>query len=132
MIKAVAALLILVSLVAPCEAGRFSTVIANAAAATRPNGPAPQPVGSKCDNCDGVGKVGDGTIMKTCPVCNGTGKKVQLSALGRWRWSEVDGDWVRNTRMTAGNNAQPSGHYEDRIICNGGTCSTVRVFVRDN
>lgn len=131
MIKAVATLLILASLVAPCEAGRFSTVIANAAASTRPNGPAPQPVGSKCDNCDGVGKVGDGVIMKTCPVCNGTGKKVVLSALGRWRWDDVTGEWVRNPKVATSTNAQLGGHYEDRIICNGGKCSTTRVFVSD-
>lgn len=131
MIKAVAVLLILTSLVAPCEAGRFSTVIANAAATTRPNGPAPQPVGSKCDNCDGVGKVGDGTIMKTCPVCNGTGKKPLVSAKGQWIWSEVEGKWVRNPAMAMGTNAQPRGHYEDRTVCNGRTCSAVRVFVRD-
>ena len=74
---AVAALSILASVALPCEAGRFSTIIVNAAASTRPNGPAPSPgpIGSVCDNCDGVGKVGDGVIMKTCPVCNGTGKK---------------------------------------------------------
>lgn len=39
--------------------------------------PTPTPSPSQvCDNCNGVGKVGDGTIMLTCPVCNGTGKKV--------------------------------------------------------
>ena len=33
--------------------------------------PAPKNV---CKNCDGTGKIGDGTIVKTCPVCKGTGK----------------------------------------------------------
>ena len=36
--------------------------------------PAPNPSGI-CDNCNGVGKVGDGVTMLTCPVCKGTGKK---------------------------------------------------------
>lgn len=27
-----------------------------------------------CDNCNGVGKVGDGRTMLTCAVCDGTGK----------------------------------------------------------
>ena len=33
------------------------------------------PAGSVCDECGGKGKVGDGTVMLTCNVCNGTGKK---------------------------------------------------------
>ena len=37
---------------------------------------APAPVSDKCDNCDGTGKIGDGRIVMTCPVCKGTGKKV--------------------------------------------------------
>jgi DnaJ-class molecular chaperone len=27
-----------------------------------------------CQSCDGTGKVGDGRIVMTCPVCKGTGK----------------------------------------------------------
>lgn len=42
--------------------------------------PKPAPVSDECDNCNGVGKVGDGTIMLTCPVCNGSGKKVSGQA----------------------------------------------------
>ena len=34
--------------------------------------PRPQP-GDKCDNCNGTGKVGDGRVMVTCAVCDGTG-----------------------------------------------------------
>ena len=37
---------------------------------------APTPVSDKCDNCDGTGKIGDGRIVMTCPVCKGTGKKL--------------------------------------------------------
>jgi DnaJ-class molecular chaperone len=36
---------------------------------------APTPVGDKCENCDGTGKLGDGKIVTVCPVCKGTGKK---------------------------------------------------------
>ena len=32
------------------------------------------------DNCNGTGKVGDGRIVMTCPVCKGTGKKPKPAA----------------------------------------------------
>ena len=35
----------------------------------------PTPVNAECDNCNGTGKIGDGRIVMTCPVCKGTGKK---------------------------------------------------------
>ena len=35
-----------------------------------------------CSNCGGSGKLGDGKISVTCPVCNGTGKPV-VSVLKR-------------------------------------------------
>ena len=34
----------------------------------------PTPKPGVCQNCDGSGKVGDGRIVITCPVCKGTGK----------------------------------------------------------
>lgn len=37
--------------------------------------PSPAPASDKCENCDGTGKIGDGRIVMTCPVCKGTGKK---------------------------------------------------------
>lgn len=39
--------------------------------------PLPTPPGpaDKCSNCNGTGRVGDGTVSVTCPVCDGTGKK---------------------------------------------------------
>jgi DnaJ-class molecular chaperone len=37
---------------------------------------APAPKSDTCDNCDGTGKIGDGRIVMTCPVCKGTGKAV--------------------------------------------------------
>jgi RecJ-like exonuclease len=41
--------------------------------------PAPAP-STACMNCRGTGKVGDGTVMSTCPICKGTGKVVSSSA----------------------------------------------------
>jgi DnaJ-class molecular chaperone len=37
----------------------------------------PAPASDKCDNCDGTGKIGDGRIVMTCPVCKGTGKRAK-------------------------------------------------------
>ncbi len=37
--------------------------------------PAPAPQGDKCDNCNGLGKVGDGRVFVPCPACDGTGKR---------------------------------------------------------
>ena len=36
---------------------------------------APAPASDKCENCDGTGRIGDGRVIMTCPVCRGTGKK---------------------------------------------------------
>lgn len=38
---------------------------------------APAPASDKCDNCDGTGKIGDGRIVMTCPVCKGTGNRAK-------------------------------------------------------
>lgn len=38
--------------------------------------PAPPPH-ANCQNCNGTGKIGDGRIVMTCPVCGGTGKAVK-------------------------------------------------------
>jgi hypothetical protein len=35
------------------------------------------PSGDTCENCDGTGRLGDGTVSVECPVCEGTGKPVQ-------------------------------------------------------
>lgn len=34
----------------------------------------------ECQNCNGTGKIGDGRIVKVCPICKGTGKKVDSQA----------------------------------------------------
>lgn len=33
--------------------------------------------GDRCENCAGEGRVGDGTVFVTCPVCRGTGRKTK-------------------------------------------------------
>jgi hypothetical protein len=35
---------------------------------------APQPSG-KCENCRGLGKIGDGRVFVVCPACKGSGKQ---------------------------------------------------------
>lgn len=50
-----------------CETARMSVKISQEMA--------PAPKSDTCDNCDGTGKIGDGRIVITCPVCKGTGKK---------------------------------------------------------
>jgi len=35
-----------------------------------------------CENCNGTGKLGDGTVSVECPVCDGTGKPVQSGKYG--------------------------------------------------
>ena len=41
------------------------------------NAPTPPPRPEVCENCNGTGKVGDGRVSVTCPVCKGTGKPVK-------------------------------------------------------
>ena len=38
------------------------------------------PSGGACVECDGLKKIGDGTIMFTCPHCNGTGREPGASS----------------------------------------------------
>lgn len=38
--------------------------------------PTPAPKSDQCDNCEGRGYVGDGTVKVTCQPCGGTGKRV--------------------------------------------------------
>jgi hypothetical protein len=37
--------------------------------------PVPPAPGGQCDNCEGRGYVGDGTVRVKCQPCNGTGKR---------------------------------------------------------
>lgn len=36
--------------------------------------PAPPEPSGQCENCRGLGKVGDGRVFVVCPACKGTGK----------------------------------------------------------
>lgn len=61
------------------EAGTFAPMIAVslgiAASDTSPT-PAPTPPApsGQCTNCNGTGRLGDGTVSVPCPVCGGDGK----------------------------------------------------------
>jgi len=61
----------------PASAGQYYDLAWSIATAQVPN----TPVGDKCDNCDGTGRVGDGKIEAVCSICKGTGKKTTTSAL---------------------------------------------------
>jgi DnaJ-class molecular chaperone len=50
-----------------CETARLAIVMRE-----KPAAPS-----DRCENCDGTGKIGDGRIVMTCPVCKGTGKKAK-------------------------------------------------------
>jgi DnaJ-class molecular chaperone len=52
-----------------CETARMSVKLSQEMA--------PAPKSDTCDNCDGTGKIGDGRIVMTCPVCKGTGKRAK-------------------------------------------------------
>lgn len=83
--KTIAILLLLINIMAPClaSAGEFSSLAAGILALRRRPKPVPvvpRPVSDICENCNGVGKVGDGTIMMTCKECGGTGKKMHAAA----------------------------------------------------
>ena len=56
---------------------------------TSPAPTPPEPDSDICENCNGRGKVGDGTVMRICPVCDGTGKK-KKSGLMSSGWPPKD------------------------------------------
>ena len=55
--------------------GFISTVGGLVEASGKPGpAPTPTPAPGKCENCNGTGKLGDGTITVPCPVCGGDGR----------------------------------------------------------
>lgn len=61
------------------EPGTYSPLVAVslgvAASETVPApAPTPTPDAGKCDNCNGTGRLGDGTVSVPCPVCGGDGR----------------------------------------------------------
>jgi hypothetical protein len=34
-----------------------------------------KPTSDSCENCSGLGRLGDGRVSTICPICKGTGKK---------------------------------------------------------
>jgi hypothetical protein len=75
------ALAVVVGCVSVAPAGEFLGLATGILAMRRPKPapvptPAPKPSpGGVCDNCNGTGILGDGTIKLKCPVCDGSGKK---------------------------------------------------------
>lgn len=71
-------LLILGLLATPLQARTIDEVRAIAAAEyakfTPGPAPTPKPNNGVCPDCNGTGRVGDGTVFQTCLNCNGTGK----------------------------------------------------------
>lgn len=53
----------------PLSAAVIATTTDEAAPA-----PVPPPQPGKCDNCNGTGRLGDGTVSVPCPVCGGDGR----------------------------------------------------------
>lgn len=69
------------------EAGAYITCISAAVGSSAVGREDPGPMPSDiCDNCDGTGKLGDGTVVVTCQECNGTGKKKITAASGGVNW----------------------------------------------
>jgi len=96
MFRAFVAFAIMLGLVAQASADYRNLAIGCLESSRKENFPVPTPAplptpSGICDNCNGVGKVGDGTVMLTCPVCNGTGKKTAASIINNPPTKKVQG-----------------------------------------
>lgn len=69
-------ILVLLLLASPAYAGRYlpAIAIAIATAPATPDIPTPPAPSGECTNCNGTGKLGDGTVFVDCPVCGGDGR----------------------------------------------------------
>lgn len=91
----------------------------------------PSPSGGICDNCNGRGRVGDGTVMVTCPECDGTGRigptRPDDGAIG-------DGAYGFGPSPASEAASFPPPDQEDDPVadldCSDGSCSTSGGTVR--
>jgi hypothetical protein len=60
---------------------------------TAPPAPTPAPSG-KCTNCNGTGKLGDGTISVPCPVCGGDGLTAYMPLINLVSRRPNDRDYI--------------------------------------
>jgi DnaJ-class molecular chaperone len=40
-----------------------------------------KPTTDSCENCSGLGRLGDGRVSTICPICKGTGKKPKAACV---------------------------------------------------
>lgn len=69
--KYICAILLLSSIAYASDRTDLAAQMAYAVVTTQP--PVPTPIGDKCSECGGSGKLGDGVVSTTCPHCKGTG-----------------------------------------------------------
>ncbi len=55
----------------------------------------PLPPGDACTDCNGTGKVGDGTVMVKCQSCDGTGRRTRKAAPVRSAYSAARAEHLR-------------------------------------
>lgn len=93
-------------------AGVWSWSLATAQAAPSPS-PTPSP-GGVCENCNGRGKVGDGTVMVTCAVCDGT---------GRHPGGDDDGAAPETEELPPDDPDEPEQEPQQQAVYTYGSCS---------
>lgn len=75
------------SLQEKCRLGAHLALTIASSPAPTPT-PPPVPQGDSCPDCGGAGKVGDGTVFRTCLTCGGTGKRKVEKDDPEPRWPE--------------------------------------------
>lgn len=88
--------------------------------------------GDKCPDCDGTGKLGDGTVFVKCQACNGTGRKPAAAFDSPESADAFEGEILR--REAVARAAPPAPKPERyavppkdgrtyRKVCRGGQCA---------
>ena len=86
----------------PVESNEWTpTVVVGFSAAAAEPVSKPKPDDNKCQNCNGTGVLGDGTVKIKCPECDGTGKKIKENAKEKTK------------KLTTKEVAKP----EEKVIC---------------